>query len=60
MKKRCMCCFNEARYISNNSSLALCPECYTSMADDFEASMEDEIGMPFDEYYDIEEIDDME
>jgi hypothetical protein len=27
-----------------------------SMSDDFEASMEDEIGIPFDEYYEIEEI----
>jgi hypothetical protein len=26
------------------------------MSDDFEASMEDELGMPFDEYYDIEEV----
>lgn len=55
-----MCCSNDAKYISNNSSLALCPECYTSMADDFESSFEDEVGMPFDEYYDFEEIDDME
>jgi hypothetical protein len=30
------------------------------MADDFESSLEDEVGMPFDEYYDFEEIDDME
>lgn len=59
MKRRtCMCCFNPAAYISHNSSLALCEECYMSMSDDFEASMEDEVGMPFDEYYDIEEIED--
>lgn len=49
-----MCCFNPAVYVSHNSALALCEECYLSFSDDYEASMEDEIGMPFDEYYDIE------
>ena len=55
--RTCMCCFNPAAYISHNSSRALCEECYISMSDDFESSMEDEVGMPFDEYYDIEEVD---
>jgi hypothetical protein len=27
------------------------------MSDEYESSMEEEIGVPFDEYYDIEEID---
>ena len=51
-----MCCFNPAAYVSHNSNLALCEECYLSMSDDFEASYESSIGMPFDEYYDIEEV----
>ena len=57
--KRCKCdmCFSDAAYVSHNSSLHLCEECYIQMSDDFEASYEDEVGMPFDEYYDIEEID---
>ena len=55
-RKTCMCCFNPADYVSNNSSLALCEECYLIMSDDFESSMEYEVGMPFDEYYDIEEV----
>ena len=57
-RRTCICCFNPAVYISRNSSLALCEECYLSFSDDYESSMEDEIGMPFDEYYDIEELDD--
>jgi hypothetical protein len=56
-RKTCMCCFNPAVYESKNSNLRLCEECYISFSDDFEASMEDEIGMSFDEYYEIEEID---
>lgn len=56
--KRCMCCFNPAEYESRNSNLRLCDECYLSMSDDFAASMEDELGMSFDEYYDMEEIED--
>lgn len=56
-KRMCMCCFNPAVYVSNNSSLALCEDCYTSMSDDYEASFEDEYGVSFDEYYDIEEVD---
>ena len=53
-RKTCMFCFNPAAYVSRNSSLALCEDCYISVSDDFESSMEDEVGLPFDEYYDIE------
>lgn len=53
-----MFCFNPAAYVSRNSSLALCEDCYISASDDFESDMEDEVGLPFDEYYDIEELDD--
>lgn len=57
MKRRmCMCCFNPAVYESSNSDLRLCEDCYISMSDDFECGMEDEVGMSFDEYYDIVEI----
>lgn len=57
MKSRtCMCCFNQAVYESKSSNLRLCEECYISFSDDFESSMENELGMPFDEYYEIEEI----
>lgn len=56
--KRCMCCYNPAVYESNNSSLRLCEECYISMSDDYESSFEEELGMSFDEYYDMEEIED--
>ena len=58
MKKKriCMCCFNSAKYISHNSSLALCEDCYTDMSDTYADSFEEEYGVPFDEYYDIEEI----
>lgn len=52
--RRCMCCFEPAAYIPHNSQMALCEECHMSMEDDFEASMEDEVGLPFDEYYDFE------
>jgi hypothetical protein len=55
-RKLCMCCFNPAAYESKNSNLRLCEECYLSFSDDYESSMEEEYGMPFDEYYDIEEI----
>lgn len=56
-RKTCMCCFNPAVYESKNSDLRLCEECYLIFSDDFECcGMEDEVGMPFDEYYDIEEI----
>lgn len=55
---KCMTCFYEAKYISRNSSLCLCEDCYNSMSDDYEASFEDEYGMDFDEYYDIEELED--
>lgn len=54
--KTCMCCFNPAAYESKNSNVRLCEECYTSFYDDFAASMEDECGMDFDEYYAIEQI----
>ena len=57
--KRCKCdlCFSDAAYVSGNSGLHLCEECYMSMEDDFEASFEDEVGMSFDEYYDMREVD---
>lgn len=57
-RKTCMFCFYPAAYVSRNSSLALCEDCYISASDDFESTMEDEVGLPFDEYYDIEEMDD--
>lgn len=55
--KQCDFCSSEAVYASGNSDLHLCEECYTSMSDDFESGMEDEVGMSFDEYYDIYELD---
>ena len=58
-RKTCMLCFNPAAYVSRNSSLALCEDCYISASDYFESSMADEVGLSFDEYYDIEEIDDV-
>lgn len=60
MAKSCTCslCFNKAVYISQNTHLNLCEECFMSMEDEYECSMEDEIGMPFDEYYDFVEVDD--
>lgn len=57
-RKTCTYCFHPAAYVSRNSSLAWCEDCYISASDDFELSMEDEVGLPFDEYYDIDEIDD--
>lgn len=57
-RKACMYCFYPASYVSRNSSLTLCEDCYISASDDFESSMEDAVGLPFDEYYEIEEIDD--
>lgn len=54
---QCIMCFNKATHISCNSELALCEECYYSMADDFECSMEDELGCSFDEYYEFEDVD---
>jgi len=59
-RKTCMCCFNPAVYESQNSNFCLCEECYMSFSDDYEASMEEEYGMSFDEYYEIEEIEDIE
>ena len=58
-RKTCTYCFYPAAYVSRNSSLAWCEDCYISASDDFEDSMEDEVGLPFDEYYDIEELDDV-
>lgn len=58
-RKTCTCCFYPAAYVSRNSSLAWCEDCYISASDTFESSMEDEVGLPFDEYYEIEEIDDV-
>lgn len=55
---RCNVCFNEAVYVSNNSNLALCDDCYYSMSDDFESLMEDELGCSFEEYYEFEYIED--
>ena len=57
-RKTCTYCFYPAAYVSKKSSLAWCEDCYISASDNFESSMEDEVGMSFDEYYDIEEIDD--
>lgn len=57
-RKTCMFCFYPAAYISKNSSLALCEDCYILASDEFESSIEDSVGLPFDEYYDIEEVDD--
>ena len=54
--KSCITCFSQAAYESKNCDLLLCEECYLSFSDDFEASMEEEYGMSFDEYYEIEEI----
>mgnify|MGYP003446939493 CR=1 FL=1 len=58
--KQCICnfCYNPAVYKSNNSPIKLCEDCYISMSDDFESSMESSTGIPFDEYYEIEEIED--
>lgn len=56
-RKTCTYCFYPAVYVSRNSSLAWCEDCYISASDDFESSIEDEVGLPFDEYYDIEELD---
>lgn len=55
----CMCslCFNSASYTSANSDLSLCEECYYSMQDEYESSLEDQIGCSFDDYYDIQELD---
>lgn len=52
--KKCMCCNNPAPYVSRNSNLRLCEDCYTNMYDDFNASFEDEYGMNFDEYYEMD------
>ena len=59
-KKNCKCdfCNNKAVYISCNSPIRLCEDCYTNMSDDFEFGMEDEVGVPFDEYYDFCMVDD--
>ena len=57
-RKTCMFCFYPAAYVSRNSSLALCEDCYISASDYFESSMSNEVGLSFDEYYEIEEIDD--
>lgn len=57
-RKTCMCCFDPAAYESKNSNLRLCEDCYITFSDDFEASMEEECGMTFDEYYEMEEIED--
>ena len=55
-RKTCTYCFYPAAYVSRNSSLAWCEDCYISASDNFESSMEDAVGLPFDEYYDIEEV----
>ena len=56
--KHCKCdfCFNEARYVSGDGELHLCDDCYLEMEDEFSSSFEDEVGVPFDEYYDFEDV----
>lgn len=60
--KRCLCnlCWNPAAYISKNSNLRLCEDCFCSMEDDYNASLEDETGVSFNEYYDFIETDDLD
>jgi len=53
---KCDFCSADAAYVSGDGQLHLCEDCYRSMEDDFECSFEDEVGMPFDEYYEMEEI----
>lgn len=55
---RCKCdfCSASAEYVSGDGQLHLCEDCYSLMEDDFSCSFEDEVGMPFDEYYEMEEI----
>ena len=56
--KCCLCdlCFNPAVYVSGNSPLHLCEDCYTSMEDDYESMFAEETGMSFDEYYDFQDV----
>ena len=53
---KCSFCNERADYISGDGQLCWCEECYTSMADDYEASYEDDYGMSFDEYYEVNDI----
>ena len=53
---KCDFCNNRADYETGDGHIHWCEDCYISMADDFEASYEDEYGMPFDEYYDTYRI----
>lgn len=53
---RCDFCNERADYMSGDGRIHWCEECYISMADDYEASYEEDYGMPFEEYYDVCEI----
>ena len=53
---KCDFCNNRADYRTGDGRIHWCEDCYTSMADDYEASYEDDYGMPFDEYYDTYRI----
>ena len=53
---KCDFCNNRADYRTGDGHIHWCEDCYISMADDFEASYEDEYGMPFCEYYDVYEM----
>lgn len=59
--KTCMCslCFYPAAYVSKNSPLKLCEDCYYSVESEYEQSEAAlESGMSFEDYYDFEEVDD--
>ena len=53
---KCDFCNNRADYRTGDSRIHWCEDCYISMADEYEASYEDDHGMPFDEYYDTYRI----
>lgn len=53
---KCDFCNNRADYRTGDGRIHWCEDCYISMADDYEASYEDNYSMPFDEYYDAYRI----
>lgn len=56
MKIQCIMCFEQAAYVSHNSELCLCEECYRSFEDEFDATVGRETGESFNEYYEFEYV----
>lgn len=52
--RKCIICGCHARYVSRNSLLAFCEDCYAEAEDSYEDVKDADNNMDFSEYYDFE------